>query len=597
MRTVRKAVAGNALVLAAALGTTTPATAQRIPEPIDAALRARFGFLGPLVEKVGDGATLLLVAPIAAGDARARAVLCNAHRARVEAWKVEGEQASRTDWPIDAALAGLALADVDGDGRAEVLSVDEAGRLRVQVQGGGVVRDPIEVGKPALAGCLRTADIDGDGRPDAVVLTADGVRTVTGLDGGDVRVNDAMPLGAARPTAFHLDDVDRDGRADVIVTVRSDRMALRVQLGTGDAVRPFSAWLVFDPSELAAAFPGSGVDGATLASIEGPHRRIVEYAFAREAADLPAAQLASLAGTAPASGRAFAHGDVDGDGDPDLVVAQPDRAQLTFLLEVGSRFTQVSAPTLAGVTSVCLTDVDGDGKVDLVLASPDEDALAWKSGAQPLTAFPQRLPATDKPVAVAADGDDLLFLARNERRDAALHRLRRGAAQPVKVADLGRLTADPGRLLIGQFDGRHGRDVAFVVPGVGLRVLFAQEDGTLRGDDAAPGFTRKLDEGALTIVTHDGGDALVVVRDSFLRTFRFDAAGQPVILRQDNGPPGAETLGLLAEGPGGARIVLDRKSQRVYRQQGEGAAVARPLPARGVTHLLAHGDDALCLGG
>ncbi len=567
--------------------------AQRSPAPIDAALRARFGFTGPLIEKIGEGAALLHVGRVAPSDQGARAVLCNAHRARLEAWKVQGERTEKVDWPLDTGLAGLALADVDGDGNAEVLLVDDAGRLRVQRQTGGAARTPIEVGKPAFSHCLRTGDVSGDGKVDAIVLTEDGLRVVTDL-GGEPQVSDAAPLGGARPSAFYIHDVDGDGRLDVLVTVRAERMALRVKLGTGDALRPFGAWLVFDPPELAAAFPGSGVQGAHLATLEAPHRRVVEYALTREQTDVPAAQLSSLAGSAT-GGRPYAYGDVDGDGDHDLVVAQPDRAQTTFLLEDKGAFTPRSAATLAGVTSLCLTDVDGDGKIDLVLASPDEDALAWKSGAAAFDAFPQRLPSADKPVAVAADGESLLFLARNDKREAALYRLERGSTAAKKVADLGRLTADPTRLHVGQLDDAAGNDVACVVPGVGLRVLFAQNDGSLKGSDTAPAFTKKLDDGALTTVARGQGMALVVTRDSFARTFHFDAAGQPVILRQDNPPPGADALGLLADGAEGARFVLDPKSQRVYRLDGKKAPMAMRVPATGITHLLAHGGDALCL--
>jgi hypothetical protein len=570
--------------------------AQRTAEPIDAALRARFGFLGPLLEKIGEGAGLLQVAPVSKADPLARTVLCNAHRARIEAWKVSGDGMSKVEWPLEGALAGLSLCDIDGDGTAEVLAVDDAGRLRLRRQDGTALRAPLEVGKPALHGCLRTGDVDGDGKADAVVATDEGLRVITNLALEPV-VSDAAPLGTARPSAFHLADLDGDTRLDVLMTMRAERMALRVKLGTGERTQPFASWLVLDPPELAAAFPGTGRAGAGLATLEAPHRRVVEYALGREQVDVPAAQLTTLLGTATAAGRPYAHGDVDGDGDSDLVLAQSDRAQLTYLLEDGGRFTQRTVPALAGVTSLCRTDVDGDGKVDLVLASPDEDALAWRSGSAQFDAFPQRLPAADKPVAVAADGTSLLFLARNDKRDAALHRLERGATASKKIADVGRLTADPARLHVGQLDDAHGADVAFVVPGVGLRVLFAQQDGTLKGSDTAPAFTKKLDDGALTSVPRGQGIALVVARDSFARTFHFDGSGQPVILRQEGGPPGTDALQLLALAPDGARFVLDGKLQRVTREVAGRAPLAMRVPATGVTHLLAHGADALCLCG
>ena len=585
---LRLAAALRSSVLAASAAALS---AQTSPAPIDTALRNRFGFVGPIVEKLGEGTSALQVAAVSRADQRMRAVLGNTHRARLEAWRVQGEHAEKVDWPLDAGLNGLALADLDGDGEAEVVTVDDSGRLRLRRAGGSPLRAPLEVGKPALAGCLRLGDLDGDGAADAAVLAEDGLRVITKLI-GEPQVGPAAPIGTARATGFHLCDIDGDRKLDVLLALRAERMALRLKLGTGDPARPFGPWLVLDPSNLAAAFPGSG-EGASLATLEAPHRRLVEYAFARGAVDLPAAQLTALPN---ANARPLAQGDVDGDGDIDLVVAQPDRAELTFLLETDGTLVPHSAPSLAGITSLAAGDFDGDGKLDIVLASPDEDALAWKSGALPLDAFPQRLPAADKPVAVGFDGPDVLFVARNDKRDAALYRLERAAKAPRKLADLGRITADPARLLVGQFDDAHGRDVAFVVPGVGLRALFAQPDGTLKGSDQVPGFTKRLEDGALSLTPHgDGAAALTVVRDRFVRTFRFDATGQSVILSQDNGPAGADTLGLLAQRRDGVRFLLDPQGQRLYRQDGSKAPRAAAVPAAGITQVLAHGDGALLL--
>lgn len=569
--------------------------AQTTPPPVAPELRQRFGFEGPVVIKIGEGGSLLATGGLAAGDRGARAILSNSHRARLEAWALDGDAATKLDVPLTAGIAGLALADVDADGRNEVLMLDADGRLRVQrAATGDAVVPPIDVGRAGMSGCLCVGDVDGDGRSDALILTEDGLRVVTKL-ATEPRVGPPATLGGARAAAFHVADLDGDGRLDVLVTVRAERMALRIKLASRHGDHAFGPWLVLDPPTLQTAFPGTGVDAARLAVIEGPHRRIVEYALTSEGdIDLPAAQLTPLPAVSGSAARPFAHGDVDGDGDLDLVLAQPDRAELLFLLEHDGEFAVQAAPSLGSITCVALGDVDGDGKTDVIVASPDEDALAWRSGAAPLTAFPTRLPVRDRPVVVAVDGNDLLFLARNDRREATPYRLPRGG-EPTKVADLGRMTGDPLRLHVGQFDGAHGRDVAFVVPGVGLRTLFAQADGTLKGSDDVPGFTRRMDDGGLALVHPPTGDALLVVRDRFARVVRFDAAGLPVVLDQDNGPPGSQALGLGAHAAGDTRLLLDPKGQKLYQQRAGAAPRAIALPTAGVTHLLAHGEQAVLL--
>ncbi len=588
-------------LLAFLLGPHPAVRAQTTPPPVDPALRQRFGLLGPVVVKIGEGAALLTAGRWSKDETSSRAILGNGHRARLEAWAITREAeredgARKIDIPLAGGIAGLALADVDGDGVNELFLHDLQGRLLVQSAAGDAVVPAVDVGRAATNGSLCVGDVDGDGRADALVLTEDGLRVVTHL-AAEPKVGAPATLGGARPNAFQVTDLDGDGRVDVLVAVRTERMALRIKLAAAHGNHAFGPWLVLDPPSLQTAFPGTGAGGARIATIEGPHRRIVEYAVTRGAdVDLPAAQLTSLPAVTGAAGRPFAHGDVDGDGDLDLVLAQPDRAELVFLLERDGEFEVQAAPSLAGITCVALGDVDGDGKLDVVVASPDEDALAWRSGALPITAFPVRLPVRDRPTAVAFDGDDILFLARNDRREATLYRLPRGG-EPTKVSELGRMTGDPARLHVGQFDGAHGRDVAFVVPGVGLRTLFAQADGSLRGAEDVPGFTRRMDDGGLVQVASAAGDALLVVRERFARVVRFDAAGQPVVLEQDNGPAGSQALGLGAHGSAGVRLLLDPKGQKLYQQRGSAAARALPLPATGVTHLVAQGDQALLLCG
>ncbi|MCA8966421.1 MAG: FG-GAP repeat protein, partial [Planctomycetes bacterium] len=263
-------------------------------------------------------------------------------------------------------------------------------------------------------------------------------------------------------------------------------------------------------------------------------------------------------------------------------------------------FVTSSLPTLAGVTSLALGDVDGDGKNDLVLASPEEDTVAWKSGALPLDEFPVALKTIDKPVAVAVDpAGGVLVLGRNDRRNAQLHRTRPDA-EPEPLLDLGRLPADPATLLVADIGDAEGLEVAFVVPNEGLRVVTL---GAGKGDDKAAaksagtaGFTKKLDDGALAVCSYEGKPALVAVRERFVRTFRIDAAGQVHVLRQDNGPAGLDELSLSAELPGGGRLYLDKKSNKLVRAISGQAPTSVDVPAYDFTQLRLHADAALLIG-
>jgi hypothetical protein len=460
----------------------------------------------------------------------------------------------------------------------------------------GVELPEIEIGRPVANG-LRTGDLDGDGLADAVVLTRDGLRVVRRIRVGAM-VSPPVPLGEVRVFSFELFDVDGDGNLDVVLATNIQRMALRVKLGRGNG--DFGEWLLMDVPGLRTAFRGTGPAGSPgLAVIEGDHNRVAEYGLSRLGRRGPSQQLTTLPPLTRPTPFPFAYGDVDGDGDEDLVIAHPEHAQLTFLLEEDGHFRTVSAPTLAGVSSLALGDVNGDGVVDLVLASSEEEALGWKSGTQPLDAFPARIPVPEPPAAVAVTDGSVLVLTRSSRQ-GKLYRIRwedGGFAEPELLVETGRLSSDPLRLLVADLQDGPGDEVALVVPGIGLQVLLRDEEGkfAVPDPDAGAGFTRRMDDGALSLVQHEGRDALMVVRPRFARTFRLDAQGQPAILHQDNGPEGTTELTLGAVMADGSRLFLDQDG-KLYRLAEGQAPISVDVAPIGTTHLLAHRDSAVLIG-
>lgn len=572
----------------------TTLAAQSTPPPIEPALRARFGFLGPEIHKVGEGLGLLHSVDLD-GNGRAEAVVNDARRGRLHALALGEDGLKANTLPTRGQIQGVAFGDFDADGVQDLAVLDLRGRLLVTLRGPGkAALEPIEVGQGLFAHCLETGDLDGDGKVDVVVATREGLRVVRQLDRGGM-VAPPIPVEEGS-RSLEVMDLDGDRRLDVVLVTPAERMALRVKFGRGDG--SFGPWVILGAENLRTAFAGTGAGGRpTLATIEGPHRRVAEYILD------PRSERGALLFTAlPGGGRdapPFAHGDVDGDGDPDLVLADRERASLTVLLEENGDFVVRSFPTLAGVSCLALGDLDGDGRNDLVLTSPDEDALAWKSGAKPLDAFPERLPCTNKPVAVAVHGGRAVVLTRDDKRKARVDAVpapgKGGAAALLLQID--RLAADPARLVLGEFDDLPGVDLVFVVPGEGLRAFRGSADGLFTPLDQsgeAAGFTRRMEDGALA--ASPDGKAVFVVRDRFARTFRFDAEGRPAILAQDNGPEGAAALNLGTTLGDGTRLYVDRKGGKLHRLAKDTPPASLDLPPIEFGYLLAHQGGALLLG-
>lgn len=567
--------------------------AQGTPPPIPVELRSRFGFDGPMLQKVGDGIGGLQIADVD-GDGRKEVVVQDGRRARLAVLHVKDGAVTVDSRPTEGQIAGYTFGDAHGDGKPDLLLLDGRGRLVVK-RADGTAAAPLDLGMPARGAALRVGDLDGDGKQDLVVFTKGGLRCVTHLAEAPV-LSPIEPL-EENVGACELLDLDGDHHLDLVCSLQAPTANVRVRLGHGDG--SFGPWQITTIDTLHSLFAARLPDGgAALATIQGPHRRVALQRFADHGGTAPLSWW-PLGEAQAGKAMPFVLGDIDGDGDEDVVLAPPDKAQLLVFLWQDGAFQPRTVPTLAGVTSLAIGDVDHDGKPDLVLASPEEDTLAWKPGSAPLDRFPTTLRCTDKPVAaaIAADGS-IVVIARNDKRDAHLDRVV-PEKEPVRIVDLGRLPADPSRLLLADVGDAPGDEAAFVVPGEGLRVvtLAAADPAAKPAKPAeAAGFTKKMDDGSLSTTTFDGKPALVAVRDRYVRTFRIDARGQLAVLAQDNGPAGTSELGLAATLPGGDRLYLDKKAGKLVRAAKTGAPTSLDVPGYEFTHLAAHGDAALLVG-
>jgi hypothetical protein len=307
---------------------------------------------------------------------------------------------------VGAGPFAVAVGDVNGDGKPDIVvanSVDYTLSVLLNTTAPGAVTPSFATPQVFKTGSypvgVALADINGDGMPD-VILANVGDNTVS------VLLNTTAPgattaafadqqtfATGSYPVAVAVGDFNGDGKPDLAVVNEGDS-TVSVLLNTTAAGATTASFSAEQP------FPtGSGPIAVTVGDLNGDGMPdvIVANGGSNSVSVLlnttqPGGSAASFAAQKSFNTGAYpvgvAVGDINGDGTPDIVVANSGthfnpQHSVSVLLNTtapgattASFAAQKTFATGAESCSVVLSDVNGDGKADLVVANQAERTVS-----------------------------------------------------------------------------------------------------------------------------------------------------------------------------------------------------------------------------
>lgn len=470
-------------------------------------------------------------------------------------------------------IANIDVGDVTGDGKPDIVFFGDPKELVIIANAGdGKWEAPHAIrnseGTFFNTG-LSIGDINSDARKDVVLLGENHLFVYLQESDGSLSRPIRYSHSGADTRAFMLNDIDGDGRTDIITFGTDGRYPISFRLqDTAGKLGPEQRLRL---PAIRSLTPASilGRKAADLFVIQQVSNRVVDYSLDSKVAAKGKEDWLGLTYAYPVPGEAKSRptvvADVDGDGLADLVTADPKTAQLVWFqqrdqlgLSHGETF-----PGLLQVTSIEAADLDGDGKSEIVLLSKEEKSIGLSKFDKGRLSFPQSLSIDGDPVAMTAGkclkdqehtlvyvtkvkGEDDKYELKMQKLDAA------GSKSPHVQFDFPKLKDTPSALRLADVNQDGRVDVLVFVPYEALTTMIQNEDGKFTAlsanDGAGLGLVKEANPAGICVadVTGDGKPEVLLAQKSFARALKVVDGRWTVVDQYNASGSDANVIGVAA---------------------------------------------------
>ena len=484
-----------------------------------------FGFTGPEFYPIDDGISLLHAADLT-GDGLNDLIVVNNLRSKINLLYNRTGKTNQVDdakppvkpdlnelppdarfridsIPVDERIGAMVVTDLNGDGKPDIAFYGDGKDLEVIYNlGTNGWSDPkrwhFEDGQ-MTPNALANGDLNGDGRTDLVLLGDNGSLYFLAQNADHTLAEPQKIPYSGTPKAVQIVDVDGDGKDDLLLVDFDSPTPLRFRLQNSSGQLGPEIYFKVPPIR---SFDIDNLGGdaknyvVTIAQSSG--RAEVSQFTCKPSEVLSGAfhqgqfQILPLNKT-DAAQRGLLWADVNGDGRPDLLVAEPASGQISVYLQQadGSLAPAKIFPTLAGVSQIAAADLNGNGKPSIFLLSQDERAVGVtqfdKNGRLP---FPTLIPLDGKPLAMTVGAlkrgakPTLAIIVDKDGQRSLVTRTADGKMKSQKLSDS--FKSNPSSFTIEDVNQDGLADLVVLIPYEKVKVLLQKSGGDFDEEDVDP---------------------------------------------------------------------------------------------------------------
>lgn len=324
---------------------------------------------------------------------------------------------------VSQKIYGIAVGDLNGDGMKDLAFYGEPKGLYIILQKDTDLENQpdarlswrnyrkikIDDGLLTPFG-LVCADFDNDGRDDLALAAQKTIYLITQKDDGTLSEPVKFPT-TSQTKGIEVTDIDGDSVNDLFMVTDASEKPIQVRFGSKNGQLGPQVELTSDMPWSLELFNIDDKTGDEILAVDSVSGRLLCYKLITEnddQSDWPILFYPLAAGEG-SDKRDMVVADFDGDELPDIVISDPEAAELIYYKQIsGFGLAEPKMfPAFSGINKLAAVDLDGDGKSELISLSIKEKVIGISDFVDDRLTFPKPARIEDEPVAIdIADIDD-----------------------------------------------------------------------------------------------------------------------------------------------------------------------------------------------